>query len=191
MKSYHVDLTPFLNNSGTCDEHKDCGESSFSVGKSYFPTEHLPKFGELTQWEDVTFIFPTRTNEGFDNVILEEQTIPVKQNSYSTVSIFGASNNGNFFDTVRLFLDDKEVHQFKLKLSDFIAEKSWFDDVPVLNCPFVRNPINDLHHLQPKIYCHHEVLPPNITFNKIKFGENPFIHIFSITLGNVEGGNVE
>ncbi|XLP22060.1 hypothetical protein ACFMB7_26830 [Bacillus toyonensis] len=182
LKDYHLNLSDLFNNHGILGKNEPINDSSFSLGISFYPAEYLPKYGEKFHWENTSFLFPTKTSEGFDNLTLDYQTIQVPKGKFTDLYILGSSNNGNFYDDVQLLFNNNIVYTFKLALTEFVSETSWFGDPIVLECPFTRNKNLDLFSLQPKIYCHQEQLPSNITFDEIKLGSNPFIHLFSITL---------
>lgn len=183
LKDYYLNLNPLLNNQGTlAEKEENYRNTSFSLGESYFPSEHLPNYGDIISWEETSFLFPKRNSDYFDNLVLDNQIIKVPQGNVKEVYILGASNNGNFYDKIDLRLNNTVVYSFDLALTDFIEEDTWFNDAIVLECPFVRNISHNLHQYTAKMYCHKESLPSGITFDEIKLGDNPFIHIFSITL---------
>ncbi|CAM4263033.1 hypothetical protein BAMA_04655 [Bacillus manliponensis] len=183
LKDYHLNLNKLFNNQGTLSKKEPNHQNtSFSLVESYFPSEHLPNYGEIIDWDNTSFLFPERNNYNFDNLVLDNQIIKIPQGSTKEIYILGASNNGNFYDKIELRLNNETVYSFDLALTDFIEKDTRFNDVTVLECPFVRNINNDLNQYTARIYCHKETLPSNIEFDEIKLGDNPFIHIFSITL---------
>ncbi|EJR73593.1 hypothetical protein ORN01_21960 [Bacillus cereus] len=183
LKDYHLNLNTLFNNQGSlAKKEPNHQNTSFSLVESYFPSEYLPNYGEILKWNDTSFLFPERNKNNFDNLVLDNQIIKAPSGNTKEIYILGASNNGSFYDKVELHLNKEIVYSFELALTDFIEKNTRFNDVTVLECPFVRNINHDLHQYTASLYCHKETLPSNIEFDEIKLGDNPFIHIFSITL---------
>ncbi|MCX7570243.1 hypothetical protein OS242_09740 [Tumebacillus sp. DT12] len=180
MKPFHVDLTPFLNNAGTCTAADRTG--GFTPVGSCYPAEHLPAYGSAVVFEDKSFVFPVKTAEGYDNMELEAQEIGVPRAAYHQIDLLGACFNGSYFETFELLLDGQVVHRFQVKLSNFGNNEGWFGEPTVIRCPLIRAKNMDLTNVTASIYGHFETLAEPILFDTIRAGDNPFMHIFAITL---------
>ncbi|WP_139487913.1 hypothetical protein [Brevibacillus dissolubilis] len=184
MNDYHFDIQLFLNNKGIVDAAAR-EEGGFSLGFTSYPSELLPPEGSIFTWNDVSFRFPVRSADGFDNFVLEEQRMSVVPRNYTSIAILGASTNGNFYEELSLLYQREETYRFKLKLSNFIEQESWFGEAVALECAYGRCRTSDIDYYKPKIYCVTETLPDHLLFDEIVMGDNPFMHIFAITIRGV------
>ncbi|MDR0267469.1 hypothetical protein [Paenibacillus sp.] len=176
----HVPIQFFLNNIGLTDENSR-GQGAFTLGKASYPMEHAPVDGSILTCKDTSFLFPIKTAEGCDNMTMENQLIPFKLGNYVAIDFLGASNNGSFYEQVTLLYKGKNVYQFFVKLSDVIKSPEFGEQI-ALTFPFLRYGELDATQYQPNLYHYHQAIPSGLLFDEIKMGDNPFIHIFAISL---------
>ncbi|MEC1686930.1 hypothetical protein [Bacillus mojavensis] len=178
-----LDIKPYFNNRGIAEKHVSY-EEGFSLGKGVYPEEYLPKVGGLFSVDQIDFKFPARNEKKFDNLAMDNQSIPFTSSSIHSIYLLGASANGSFSEPVTVKRKGQEICVFKLKFSDFITKQMKFSgERLILECPVLRYANIDVDYYRPKIFLHTEKFQVPIQADEIVLGDNPFIHIFSITLG--------
>ncbi|MFJ1121942.1 MULTISPECIES: hypothetical protein [Bacillus cereus group] len=173
-----LDFRQQFNNQGFTKTGLEA-EGALSFGGSSLPAEYCPK--GLFEMEGVPYeLFVDEPNG--DNIELEGQTIFFGKNMYKKIHILGASNNGDFYESIQLVNDDQFIASYRVHLTDFVSREPKFGNRLAVEFPYINNKIGELKQFIPKIWCDSITFDQPLEFNCIKFGDNPSMHIFSITL---------
>ncbi|WP_128895291.1 hypothetical protein [Longirhabdus pacifica] len=174
----YVELSNFVNNKGITTA-SSAKKSSFAFGGWYsLPREHFSK--EMTLKEDIPFQF--HLEENADNMELEGQSILVETSHYDTLYILGASNNGNFYESLSFFQDDKLCYTVPIYFPDLTSNIPIHHEKIAMTIPFMHNQFGDVHHSKAYLWLNTVSLEDCNRWNTIKFPDNPSIHIFAMTL---------
>lgn len=175
---YMLDLKSIFNNKGFTKIGYE-SEGAFALGGSTYPAEKRPPQEFIS--EDIPFII-TENDQGYDNFELERQEIKIKSGNYTKIYFLGASNNGDFYETVNFLSSGKIISSKKIYFTDFINDEPMFDNSLAFEFPYVHTRVGILENFKPKIWSFCLLLNEDKKIDTIKFGDNPSIHIFSITL---------
>lgn len=184
-----LDLNAYFNNKGITDIYdRDKGNLDPFIGLS-LPASYL--VNELVIKKDDDKI-PLRfcLNNDVDNMELMEQKILIEEKLYSDIYIVGTCNNGNFYNDILLYSTNGITQKKRIYLSDLFEEQPSNDEVCLISFPYTHTKVGIDNHLKPKLWLHHIKLDKPFKINCIKFSDNPFMHIFSITLkeGDIVAG---
>ncbi|MGG3805766.1 hypothetical protein [Metabacillus fastidiosus] len=176
-----LDLNNYFNNKGiTSDYDREKGNLDPFIGLS-LPISYI--VNKLILEKDNERI-PLKfcLNCSLDNIELTGQEISFKEKIYSDIYIVGACNNGNFYNDIIVSNNNDEFEKKRFYLSDLFEENPFNEEICVRSFPYshTREGINK--YFKPKLWLYNIKLDTPFSINKIKFSENPFIHIFSITL---------
>ncbi|WP_028595944.1 hypothetical protein [Paenibacillus assamensis] len=182
MDYYKINLNSYYNNNAFTYEESSSKGDLTSFGSSY-PAEYLPNEHEITV-NGIPFIFPTKENK-FNNIELENQSIIVPDDSYSTIYILGSSENGSYKEYMELRQNNDLKSRNIFALTDWISNYPMFMEQVAFECGYVHTKDSSIHSLKPKIWIQTLHLDPATEFNTIRLPDNPCIHIFSLTLQKV------
>ncbi|NJH85450.1 hypothetical protein GLV96_02615 [Staphylococcus agnetis] len=172
---HNINLSKYFNNTGiTSERNINLGELS-PLGSS------LPKEGPF---EDNTFYFfevpfKLKKNSVKDNISLEGQEIHIDKKSVNTIFFVGNSFNGHLKDNIYIYDEYDNMHKFEIMLTDFKSPKPHFSNKLFFEFSKVNN---DFQRFTGKLWIHKVVLKPALNITTIKLSDNPFMHIFAITL---------
>ncbi|WP_413385394.1 hypothetical protein [Bacillus velezensis] len=179
-----IDISGYFNNIGATNIH-NFNIGNLSLGSSSFPEEEIP-FNKDFKYEKIPFIFKKKNN--FDNIQLEGQYIKLKE-AINCEEIFfvGVASNGDMSGQIDFLLDDKLITTTKIRLTDFTSDKPAFLEKVVLTFNYIYSK-SGINNMRSNMWVTKQTFN-SLTFNKLKFEYNPFIHIFCITC-NVKNGGI-
>lgn len=180
-----VNLYNYFNNIGVTSE-ENIDEGNLTLFGSSLPKEG-PFNEEVFYFENIPFYLKKKLK--FDNVAMEGQEIEINSLNVNKVHIVGSSTSGSYFDNI-IFKDrNGGIVTHKLKLSDFILEKPLFKE----NKLFYRfSKVNNKGPIALKGSLWKQTLSfeENIDLQNIILLDNPFMHIFAITIEtSLKGGD--
>jgi hypothetical protein len=168
-----VKIGKFLNNKGVTD-FKDREDGFLAFGGYSLPKECFP----LNQQK----YFKFHIQDEFDNMELEEQELNVPSECYTRLLLVGCSNNGDFFEDIYFYRNDQKVATKRLYFPDMLTIDAISDCEIFFTFPYIHTPNGRVEHLKPKLWLQTLEFETPIVFNTIKFGDNPSIHLFALTL---------
>ncbi|MFJ7734147.1 hypothetical protein ACIQXF_20055 [Lysinibacillus sp. NPDC097231] len=175
-----LSLNQYFNNIGTTNSSNFL-RGELSLGESSLPQENIP-FGTPFIFEGTPFLLSKNTDLS-DNIQMENQQIRLKDiPRIKKLHFLGVSNNGDLYEEIHFLKNNKNVYSDFLKLSDFTSSDSFFDDKRALQFEYMytRKGINTSY--KPSMWYNYIKFPHPIPIDEIVFEDNPFIHIFAITL---------
>jgi hypothetical protein len=182
-----LNLNEYFNNKGITSIHdREKGDLDPFVGLS-LPSSHLTseftfKIGD----DNIPLSFDL--NSDVDNMELTGQEIFIEEKFYSDIYIVGTCNNGNYYNDILIYCSDGTTLKKRIYLSDIFEENASNDEICLISFPYTHTKTGVEEHLKPKLWLYHIKLENHLYIKGMKFSENPFIHIFSITLK--EGDNI-
>ncbi|MFB7120719.1 hypothetical protein ACWOMK_28970 [Bacillus thuringiensis] len=178
MDNFHcLDIKNFLNNKGST-QNSDFKKGALSMNGSSLPRELLPN-NDYFYFNGIPFVFYFENNG--DNIEMEGQTLEFADYFVNEAHFIGVSCNGDLMDDIHFLLDDKIVQTSKIYFSDLISEAPAFNDQCALKFPFLNTITGPKKHLKPKLWYCSIKFPKTFKVNGIKFEDNPFMHLFSVT----------
>lgn len=153
-----------------------------SIGHAYVVNK---KISDTIIMDNVEFNLINVNSEFFDNVECSGQFIEVNSQGFSRLSIVGAAEFGGASDIIHLEYSDGSIRELEIQLTDYIfkpqfGEKIIWEGKGVClrnrNCEFM----DETLYLYKKQYC-----ICNEKILRIKLPINPSMHIFAMTLHNV------
>ncbi|PEI85156.1 hypothetical protein CN679_25005 [Bacillus pseudomycoides] len=173
-----VNLDNYYNNCGfTKKEEINRGNLTFN-GTS-FPLED--DFENFPNYKEVPLKF-SKYN-GNDNIELEGQTIHLDgEYTVKKIYIVGLSVYGDYFDELYLHKGEKLVETTKLKLTCTSSNSPCFENKELLKYDSLNNIKKGVLNIPSKIWLDEIELTQPTVIDSIKFEDNPFMHVFSITL---------
>lgn len=179
MDTYRfLDIRDLFNNRGTTYED-GMEQGMLTLATSSLPAEEI-KFGRTIYYNQVPFImFKT---ELYDNMVLESQEIIFNTQNIKRVHFLGCSSDGSFFEWISFLKDTEKKGTYRLALSEFVSNKPEFNNKRAFSMSCVHTKRGKNFNFQPSMW--HETIrfENGREINKIRFADNPFMHIFSITL---------
>ncbi|PFL57223.1 hypothetical protein COJ27_29940 [Bacillus cereus] len=180
---YCVNLEEHNNNKGiTSYEDKSNGELDSLTGLSIPKDFFRENMNFIYESQDIPFVF--NINNNFDNFEVENQLIKIRPNLYSDIFFVGTCYGGSYYHNVDL-MNDNNIYSKKLHLSDLNSEISDNGDICFKTFDYMHSHQGINRFIKPKIWFYHMSFNSNLKLNHLKFGYNPFIHIFSITMKEV------
>ncbi|WP_157670263.1 hypothetical protein [Bacillus cereus] len=173
-----MNMEPFVNNRGMTYE-EECEKGNLTLGNSSLPAEVLMKKKSI-KFSGVPFHF-TYIEAG-DNIELEGQIIDLMNIKAYKFHFIGISSNGNLYDNVYFLKDGILVHKDRLFLSDTIATEPAFLDQCVLSLDYAHSVVGKNSNLKPNLWYYCIDFGEEVEFNQIQFEDNPFMHIFAMTI---------
>ncbi|MBY7142467.1 hypothetical protein KFZ56_05110 [Virgibacillus sp. NKC19-3] len=182
--TYHcLDLSDVLN-------HKACSfKGSEEIGYltilgSSIPEELMP-LKQVFEYESIPF-FMAKQNI-WDNVELAGQRIFLPEINASAIHIIGTSDNTDMEEDVEIYYKKSLIHSIPLKLNYFGNNPSNSDNECFIQLPFLYSKSIVNTKVQPCIWYTRLILPEPSLIDSILLGENPCMHIFSITVEKATG----
>ncbi|OTQ85763.1 hypothetical protein BG30_09605 [Bacillus subtilis subsp. subtilis] len=174
-----LDISKSFNNIGstTISTYKN---GDFSLGSSSFPREKI-KFNEPIYFYSIPFKF--FLNEMKDNIQMTGQKIPMNPiRNAKAIYFLGAANNGHMSGNVTLSYKEVITKKFTLYFTDFTSNVAVFNDLPALKFDYLHTRSGIYEAIKPTIWFNCVIFNDEINFDEIEFEDNPFIHIFAITI---------
>lgn len=172
-----LDLTPMFNNQGISDGIESTKADLTGSGMSYYFDSPIPP-SKLFRLE--TF----KKKELKDNISCQEQRIEVEEGFYTKLLMAGVAEWGDFKDKLRLEYEDGSMDELWIGLSDWILQPS-FQETILFEGKMVEN-VNGVGVLnqsyRTKLYGVSYPLKGAAKLKRIHLPDQPYIHIFAITL---------
>lgn len=177
-----VNLRSYFNNKGISSAKKVYKGDFSGVGSSY-PSDELPVSESLITIENVPFIFPDK-EATYDNMDFYEQSIEVPKNVYNKIHVLGASDNGSFNENINLInTSTNNRRSVKLGLTEWVYKHPVFGEKVAFRTNKAHSKTAGIINGKSlTIWYQCSKILPEYEFNMLKFGDNPGIHIFSLTL---------
>lgn len=170
-----LDLTVHFNNIGIAtNENKQKG--MLSLAGSSLPFEGPFKKNEY-YCNNIPFRLKKETE--YDNISLQSHKVEINSKSLKAIHFVGNSESGSYFEPVFLMEKGDIVHKGLISLTDFLSEVSSFSNLLVYRFQSVNNRPS---HYKGSLGLHSLYLPNTMEVDILKFEDNPFIHIFAITI---------
>lgn len=178
-----MNLTNHYNNTGvTSDQNID--EGNLTLFGSSLPLEG-PFIQDVFYFENIPFNMTKKLK--FDNLAMEGQEIEIRSLNVSKVHIVGNSTSGSYYDDIVFKDSSKQTITRKIKLSEFTLEAPTFSE----NKLFYRfSKVNNNRHIDLKgsLWKQTICFDKSIDLEAIILEDNPFIHIFGITIQQLMKG---
>lgn len=182
MNYYLVNLEEYYSNSGFSYLNK-MGSANFTGSGSSYPAEQLPSSKEVITIHHVPFQFPSKEEGDFNNLEFYEQEIKVPNESYTYIHVLGAADNGSFLEPLTLRDQEGAVTEVMLGLTDWVDYDPKFNELKAFVCKGIHSAqLGCLEGMQSTIWYQKVAIPEGVMFNEIRLGDNPGMHIFSLTL---------
>ncbi|MEH6989564.1 hypothetical protein [Cytobacillus firmus] len=173
-----LDLTEHFNNIGvTTNENKQNG--MLSLAGSSLPFEGPFKENEYYSNE---IPFKLKKESEFDNISLQSQKIKINSKHLKAIHFVGNSESGSYFDRIFLISNGDVIYKGSISLTDFLSEGPSFNNLLVYRFHKVNN---RPPHYNGSLWLHSIYLPNTMQVDTLEFEDNPFIHIFAITIEEV------
>lgn len=175
---YQLDLKQYFNSKGITNL-KDATEGSLDeFAQLSLPMHH---FQDIMYHEGIPFNL--ELNSTYDNLSVERETrITFQRNYYTDLYVLGACNNGNFFNEIKFYEGDKLAFSQKIHLSDIMEDIPYKENKKFLDSPYVHSP-NGYMYIKTSLWVEHLKFKEKTVIDSLILEENPFVHIFAITLG--------
>ncbi|KAF0815848.1 MULTISPECIES: hypothetical protein [Cytobacillus] len=182
MSYYLVNLEEYYCNCGfSFINQRENGD--FTGSGSSYPAEQLPSSEKVIKIHEVPFHFPSKEKGKFNNIEFNEQKIKVKEDSYQAIHVLGAADNGSFLEPISLIDQQGSVSKVMLGFTDWVDYEPKFNDLKAIVCKGVHSAqLGCLEGMQCTIWYQKVKVPTGVLFNEIRLGDNPGMHIFSLTL---------
>lgn len=178
MKYELLNLTPYNNVKGI-SYIDSINKADFSgVGSSY-PAEELP-YEDVKEFHGVPFRLPNKDGK-YDNMDFSEQTLNIPENTYAKMHILGAAENGSFNETIFLSTRYRE-HSYKVGLSEWIYSVPFYNEKVAIQTRYAHSQTSGRVNIPLNVWYQSIELNSKELYCAIKFGDNPGMHIFSITM---------
>jgi len=157
---------------------QECSLSNLGIRGLFLNPDDLPdSFGEI-KINDISFIFPDKSPDKYDNITCEEQIIYIPSAKYSTVYVLGLCEWGDFSEKINLQFEDhisEEIEVFFLDWFNYKWPSKYYDINK--NCEVaIKANYNSIYYNRCCICNSSKVL------KSITLPYNPNMHIFGITL---------
>lgn len=180
-----LDIASCFNNTGFSFDSNRAGGDFDSYGQT-FPAEELPASNEVFVSGDVPFLFPEKMSGPGDNISLAGQRISTPVGCFAWAHFLGASEGGSFKDQITFDYGPFSVKS-EIGFTDYFESESVFGDLGSVICSHYHTAAgNSVGNYDSEI--HPVIWQQKLRTNELKplrsilLGDNPCIHIFSITL---------
>ena len=174
-----LDLKEFLNNKGIS---KIGSAGEFDSWGNSFDAAELPEPGELFEINEIPFRISK--NSYADNMVLENQVIPLQYEfKCNCINILGASDGGNFFDSIKIEFSNGNKHEYPVGVSWWKSNEAHFGNKVGMSCQHLINSSGEINKkFQVKLWhctvvISNEFIPVSLTFP-----DNVCMHVFAITM---------
>lgn len=178
-----LDLREFLNNRGAT-QSCDRVHGNFNYKGNSYPLEEFGTPNSLKYFFDIPFVFPQVGKKGFDNLLCLGQNLRVPLFSYKKIYFLGACDMGSHRSEVCVQSTNGES-----VLKDFGLTIWWgggatpdFGEKMAAACSCLRYRTHDQHNIFPRLWLQTVELDSQVPYSVIFLPDNPFMHIFAVTL---------
>jgi len=173
-----LDLSNILNHKAC--SLKDSEEGGYlTISGSSIPEEYMP-FNKVFEYNTIPFYLGKQSN--WDNLELSGQRVFLSDTEASAIHVIGTSSMTDMEEEIEIYYKDTTIHTAPLKLSYFGTDPSKTDNECFIQIPFLYSGTKVNSKIQPCIWYTKLSLPVPSLIDSILLGENPCMHIFSITV---------
>ena len=179
IKYINIDISPAINNKGATYSNYEDG--FLSMGLSSLPAAEIPFSSEMV-YQSVPFRF--YSNERGDNIELSGQSLLFEELKVKKIHILGGSSHGDYFENIYLLHNEKTVFKGIFNLTNFISEESApeFMNSPAIVFSCLHTVSGKKNNYKPIMWYSCIDVNEHVNANKLVFEDNPFMHVFSLTL---------
>ncbi|SDZ37968.1 hypothetical protein [Bacillus sp. 166amftsu] len=171
-----IHLDSYCNNIGVTS-NDTIYEGNLTLNGSSLPLEG-PFCKQVFYFEHIPFYMKKLSK--FDNIAMEGQEIKVNAYNAKNIHIIGNSVSGSYFDDISFKSEGEIIERKRLSLTDFISEEPVFNNQ--LFYRFTKINSRQPLHLKGSLWKQSINFEPSINVESIILEDNPFIHIFAITI---------
>lgn len=175
-----IDLKGFYSNKGLSFE-KEMNKGNLTGVGSSFPAEYFPDSGTTILVNQIPFFINNEGPDSPDNMELNNQTITFKRNLYKFIHILGCSDNGSFKEPLILASNEFTV-ELKLGLTEWLEKEPLFGEKVGIKCGHIHSGVGKIYSFEPIVWHQTIKVDESVKWDRIKFIDNPGMHIFAITL---------
>lgn len=179
MRSFHcLDLSSMLNHKA-CTTPEQKGIGGLTVVGSSIPESYLP-FDQPFQYDSIPFIMMKQ--EMLDNIELSGQRLELPRMRALQLHVIGTSSETDMCEPIQFEFERRHVHSELLELGCFSSSHSVRNNECIIQAPYLHTRTNINERIQPKLWYTSLPLPRSVEINSILLGDNPCMHIFSLTI---------
>lgn len=178
-KYIYVDLHEHFNNKG-CSHNIDIN-NDFTLRGQYFCDKKIPSNQEINI-NGMCFKFPN-IRKSYDNITCDGQQIIIPDDHFNEIFILGCSENGSFFDYLKLESASAEPLKVKMGFTTWISDIPYFDDCKILSFNVYDKYKKEYLKKEANIFAIKQNINNKHIYNKLILPKCENIHIFSITFG--------
>lgn len=179
MKTYQtLSLHDYVNNRGiTYQNEYDKGQ--LTIGGASLPAELIMSVQDpIIEGIPFQFIYQ---DQG-DNIELEGQSLRFPPLEAEALHVVGCSSNGNLYEEISLLREGHVVCETRLSLTDVIEREPAFHDRAAYAFDYIHTVSGINHHLTSNLWLDSLTFSQKVVFDEIRFQDNPFMHIFAMTI---------
>ncbi|MFP3419018.1 hypothetical protein R0K30_03690 [Bacillus sp. SIMBA_154] len=179
MKTYQtISLDDYVNNRGITHQN-EYDKGQLTIGGASLPAELVMNLQHhLVEGIPFQFIYK---DQG-DNIELEGQSIHLPLLEAEALHVIGCSSNGNLYENISFLREGKVVYESRLSLTDVIEQEPAFNDRAAYAFDYIHTVAGINHHLTSRLWLNSLSLSHKVVFDEIRFQDNPFMHIFAMTI---------
>ncbi len=187
VKFDHIALTEYYN-------HKFIGPASLlndiksnNVGNAektlLLDPQFLPDSLEVFTSQGISFGFSDKSDDKYDNIACEDQTLIIEPQKYSRIHFLGFCEFGNFTETAILRFIGQHSMEAVISLNDwwFHGKFMWDFDI-INNCEVALEARDNTSAIRYIHFCSISINKTSQPLVEIVLPYNPNMHIFAITL---------
>ncbi|CUB19111.1 hypothetical protein BN2127_JRS3_01775 [Bacillus safensis] len=175
---YQLNLKEYFNSTGitTLDE---ASKGSLDIFANLsFPKEY---FQENMYFNNIPF--KIELDSILDNISIDDELkVSFERNNFTDVYILGACNNGNFSNNIHFYSEENLIFSKKIHITDLMEEIPYKRNEKFVTSDYVYTPNGKLD-TTISLWVERIQFSKEFLLDSLTLEENPFIHIFAITLG--------
>jgi hypothetical protein len=173
-----INLNKYFNSKGITSINNSSIGNLDEFASFSFPNHF---FDETIYYNDVPFNISL--SEGNDNISFENDLIiEIPKNFYTDLYMLGISNNGNFSNKVELLCEEKPIVKLNINMTDLMEDEPFKSNIRFKEIPYIHSPKGKVD-IKTNLWVERIQFEDPVLVDCMEFTSNPFIHIFSITLG--------
>lgn len=177
--TYHcLDLSDILNHRACSLQDSEEG-GYLTISGSSIPEEYMP-FNQVFEYNSIPFFMAKQST--WDNVELAGQRVFLPETEVSAIHIIGTSSITDMKEDIEIIYKNTTIHIAPLNLSYFGTDPFNCDNECFIQIPFLYSRTKVNSKIQPCIWYTKLSLPTPSLIDSILLGDNPCVHIFSITV---------
>jgi len=173
-----LNIEKFFNNRGFTSKN-DIAKGNLTLGNSSFPLDKFPLENPII-YKGIPFCF--YHNLYGDNIELSGQKITFPSLNSNKLHIIGNSSNGNLSDYIYILNQNNIMSKVKIKLTCLTETTPFFNNECFWKFDYLHNPLEGSNINSGVLWYVSIDIKDVINFDSFEFPDNPFIHIFAITV---------